>query len=110
MRLRVSPNAITLTVPLLVLAVCAWFARTRAVLPFCAWVLVLGALDGLDGAVARRSGKASKLGAYLDAMMDRYVETLVALTVAYVMGYWALILIVLAGGMMVSYAKARAAM
>ena len=109
-RLRISPTAITLTVPLFVLAACVWFVRARAVVPFCFVALFLGSLDGLDGAVARRSGQVTKLGAYLDAMMDRYVEAMVALAAALVSGYWVLIFIVLAGGMMVSYAKARAAM
>jgi CDP-diacylglycerol--glycerol-3-phosphate 3-phosphatidyltransferase/archaetidylinositol phosphate synthase len=43
-------------------------------------------------------------------MCDRYVETIVALAVAYVTGYWMLSMAVLAGALLVSYAKARAAM
>lgn len=106
----VSPNAITLTVPILITVVCVAFVRTRQVLPFCALVLLFGLCDGLDGAVARVSKRTTKQGAYLDAVADRYVEILVGWATAEVTGYWRLILLVLAGGMLVSYAKARAAM
>ena len=106
----ISPTAITLATPLLVSGVCLWLARTRAILPFCVAILAVGCLDGLDGAVARASGRATKLGAYLDAMCDRYVEIIVVVAVARVTGYWALSMVTLAGALLVSYAKARAAM
>ena len=106
----IHPNTITLTVPVLVLGLCLWFLKTRAVVPFCFGILVIGSLDGLDGALARVSGKTSRLGAYLDAMADRYVEVMVAATVAEVTGYWMLTVLFVAGSLLVSYAKARAAM
>ena len=109
-RLGVSPNAITLLALLLCAVACAAFLRTRAVLPFCVAITAIGCLDGLDGAVARSAGRTTKFGAYLDAVSDRYFEAMVAITVAVVTGYWVLSMIVLAGAMAVSYAKARAAM
>lgn len=109
-RLGISPTAITLSTPILTGLVCLWFARTRAVVPFCVAMLAVGCLDVLDGAVARVSGRVTKLGAYLDAICDRYVEAIVVLTVAWVSGYWGLSVVVLAGAQLVSYAKARAAM
>lgn len=109
-RAGVSPDTITLLVPPLVLITCLWFVRTRAVLPFCGVVLTIASLDALDGAVARAGHKTTKQGAYLDAMSDRYVEAMIAISAAYVTGYWLLTSIVLAGSLLVSYAKARAAM
>ena len=109
-RSGISPSAITLACPLLTSLVCLMFWRTRAVLPFCVASLAVGLLDGLDGAVARAGGRVTKFGAYLDAMADRYVELLIALTVAAVSGYWLLITLVITGSLLVSYAKARAAM
>ncbi len=109
-RSGIPPSAITLACPVLASLVCLMFWRTRAVLPFCVASLAVGLLDGLDGAVARAGGRVTKFGAYLDAMADRYVELLIALTVAAVSGYWLLITLVLAGSLLVSYAKARAAM
>lgn len=77
---------------------------------FGLWMALGGALDALDGAVARASGRVTAFGAYLDAMCDRYVEALIVLTGAMLSGYWLLSSLVLAGAMLVSYAKARAAM
>ena len=109
-RTGVSPSAITLTVPLLTLAACLWFIRTAAVLPFCVVMALVGSLDVLDGAVARASGRVTKFGAYLDAVCDRYVDAMVVGAAAVVTGYWTLSLVTLAGTLLVSYAKARAAM
>lgn len=109
-RIGVSPAALTLLGPLLASLVCLVFLRTRAVVPFCLAITAVGCLDALDGAVARASGRVTKFGAYLDAVADRYVEAIVVLAVAMVTGYWALSMVVLAGSLLVSYAKARAAM
>jgi phosphatidylglycerophosphate synthase len=109
-RRGVTPTALTLAAPILVSVICLVFLRTRAVVPFCLAVLLAGVLDGLDGAVARASRRVTKFGAYLDAVCDRYVEVLVGLSVAAVTGHWALITAVLSGSLLVSYAKARAAM
>ena len=109
-RSGVAPSVITLACPILSAMICLWFLRTRAVVPFCVAIAAVGSLDGLDGAVARVSGRVTKFGAYLDALADRYVEAIVALSVAYVTGYWVLIMVVLVGSFLVSYAKARAAM
>jgi phosphatidylglycerophosphate synthase len=109
-RLGFSPSALTLLGPILTSLACWWFVRTHAAVPFCLMMAGVGVLDGLDGAVARLSGRVTKFGAYLDALADRYVEVLVVLSAASVSGYWALSMIVLAGALLVSYAKARAAM
>lgn len=106
----ISPNALTLAAPLLGSLACLWFLRTRAVLPFCVLISAIGAIDALDGLVARLGGRVSKFGAYLDAMCDRYFEVIVVLAVASVSGYWAGCLIVLSGSLLISYAKARAAL
>jgi phosphatidylglycerophosphate synthase len=106
----VSPTALTLATPVLTALVCWWFLRTRAIGPFCVVVGVVAAFDGLDGAVARAAGRVTKLGAYLDAVCDRYVDSLLVLTVAAATGYWALGMVVLAGALLISYTKARAAM
>ena len=106
----ISATTLTLAGPILASLVCVWFLRSRAVAPFCVTITAVGCLDALDGPVARLSGRVTKFGAYLDAMADRYVEAVVVLTVAYVTGYWLLSTIVLAGALLVSYAKARAAM
>ena len=109
-RAGLSPTAVTLAGVLLGSLVCLWFVRSRAVLPFCAAITLAGCLDGLDGALARASGRVTKFGGYLDAVCDRYFEAVVAVSVAIVTGYWVLISAVLVGSLLVSYTKARAAM
>ncbi|MFH0956340.1 MAG: CDP-alcohol phosphatidyltransferase family protein [Candidatus Aenigmatarchaeota archaeon] len=75
-------------------------------------------LDMADGAVARATGKASNFGAYLDTMMDRYVEFIVILSLLFLSlsggipglmlpaAVWVFVL--LFGSLMTSYAKAAA--
>jgi len=109
-RTGISPTAITLAAPLLTSLACLWFVQTRRILPFCLVMVVIGCLDWLDGAVARASGRTSQFGAYLDAVCDRYVEILVMLAAAAVTGYWLLSMVTVAGALLISYAKARAAM
>jgi len=77
-RRGISPTAITLAAPLLTALVCAWFVRSRAIVPFCLLMGLVGCLDALDGAVARVSGRVTRFGAYLDAVCDRYVDSSVA--------------------------------
>jgi CDP-diacylglycerol--glycerol-3-phosphate 3-phosphatidyltransferase len=74
-------------------------------------VLFTGTLDILDGRIARRMGGGSRRGAFLDSVIDRYAEFFgyVGLMVFFASGWrvWAAIFALL-GGMMVSYARARA--
>ena len=104
----VTPNALTLGGLALGALCCLFFVLTRQTVAFCLLILAAGLCDVLDGAVARVSHRTTKFGAYLDAMADRYFEAMVAVSVAYVTGYWLLSLIVLAGAFAISYAKARA--
>lgn len=76
-------------------------------------VIALGSLlDGLDGAVARASGKVTARGAFLDAAFDRVGEIAAFGGLAFAMEGNArvLLLIVLAvgGAMLVPYMRARA--
>ena len=109
-RRGVSPTALTLAGAHGSALVCLVFLRTRAVIPFFLAMAAVGSLDALDGAVARAGGRATTFGAYLDALCDRYVEVMVVGSVAYVTGAWGLSMAVMAGALLVSYAKARAAM
>jgi CDP-diacylglycerol--glycerol-3-phosphate 3-phosphatidyltransferase len=82
-------------------------------LPFVAgWLLLLtGSLDIIDGRVARRTGGASARGAFLDSVIDRYVESFAYFGLVMFFRWspflWA-VLFALLGSMMVSYTRARA--
>ncbi|MBX3028083.1 CDP-alcohol phosphatidyltransferase family protein [bacterium] len=109
-RAGVSPMAITYAQVVVSLAVAVAYAVG---LIFSAGFLVLfaGTLDILDGKVARRSNDASPRGAFLDSVMDRYAEFLgYAGLMVFFAGGWRVWMVLLAilGGMMVSYARARA--
>jgi CDP-diacylglycerol--glycerol-3-phosphate 3-phosphatidyltransferase len=81
-RLGVSPDAATLTG--LVLALAAALAIGRGA-PALGALLFGGSLlaDGLDGAIARSSGRARPAGAILDAVVDRIGELALLAGVAY---------------------------
>ena len=77
-------------------------------------MLVFSALDFLDGELARTTGKASKAGAMLDSVFDRFSEAVVLFgLLLYELGEGrneeaALVFAVLAGSLLVSYVRARA--
>ena len=109
--LRISPDVLTWCGVIGTALSCAYYLLVqRNTLLFCGLVLACGLCDAMDGAVARLSWRTSRWGSYLDAMADRAGETMIALTVAVATGYWLLISALLAGSLLISYAKARAGM
>ncbi len=74
------------------------------------FVFLTGSLDSIDGAVARITNTASKLGSYLDAITDRYVELIILFALAFATNFWAVVFLVLFGSLLTSYAKARTAL
>ncbi len=75
-RISLDPNAITLLS--LALSVSVTAAALLALPPLLAALLLLlsASLDALDGYVARRSGKVTKFGAFLDSTVDRVSDAL----------------------------------
>ena len=74
--LGVTPNMITLA-GAGGSAAAAWLIADGRLLAAGAVFLASGALDFVDGAVARATGRATPFGAVLDAVMDRVGEALV---------------------------------
>lgn len=105
-----SPNAVTITGGVLVALACAaylwhgngWLLAATLTVAFC--------FDGLDGAVARLTGRTSHLGGYLDAIIDRYQEAAVLAVLAHVHGQWPAAFFAISGALLISYNKARLAM
>jgi phosphatidylglycerophosphate synthase len=112
-KLKLTPNQWTglslvfviITFYLLVLGVFFW----ASLFFFLAIVM-----DFIDGSVARATRKVSKFGAYLDTIIDRYVEAVVLFGLLFVslpylvLPAYAWIFLMLFGGFMTSYAKAAA--
>ncbi len=77
-------------------------------------ILLGGLCDGIDGNLARSTGKTTRFGALLDSVIDRYSEFVMFLGIAayFILLKNHLILIVtfmaLCGSIMVSYTRARA--
>jgi phosphatidylglycerophosphate synthase len=105
----IHPNAITIT-SLFFAGLAAWYYAQAEWLIGSIVAVFAGLLDALDGAVARYWKKESKWGAYLDAMTDRFVEALLLFGIGWGSSYWAPVFIIMFASIMISYAKARAAM
>jgi phosphatidylglycerophosphate synthase/putative flippase GtrA len=106
---KVPPNALTTLAFGLAAAAGIGVAVGRFALG--GWLFLgAGALDFLDGRVARETGRATRSGAVLDSVVDRYCECafLVGLSLYY-RGSWvlAVALLSLTGSLLVPYVRAR---
>jgi CDP-diacylglycerol--glycerol-3-phosphate 3-phosphatidyltransferase len=112
-RLGLSPNALTV-IGFLGTSVAAFAAASQWWLAAGVLVLVFGIFDLFDGTLARASGRATKLGAFLDSTFDRAGEAIVYLGIAagsLAAGFEAgsiLAASAMAAAFMVSYTRAKA--
>lgn len=108
-RVRFPPNAITSVSFAFALGAGVGVAAGRFALG--GWLFVFaGALDFLDGRVARSTGRTSPSGAALDSILDRYVESALIVGLAwYYRQSWVLVpcLLALTGSLLVPYVRAR---
>jgi CDP-diacylglycerol--glycerol-3-phosphate 3-phosphatidyltransferase len=112
-RINVSPNAITVFGFVFNLFAGGVLALGKLQLG-AVLVIIGGALDGIDGLLARLSGQTSSYGAFLDSVLDRWSEVVVFLGLL----FWhlrvdmptevILIYVALASSLLVSYTRARA--
>jgi len=108
--LRISPS--TFNVLGVALGVSAGFCFGTGNLNSGGWLILLsGAVDVLDGRIARAQGLASRSGAFLDSTLDRFAEVgaFAGLAVFYRDSVALTIVVVLAmgGSLLVSYTRAR---
>lgn len=108
-KLHLTPNMVTLGGLGLVLLSCLHFVIFKNSLYFGIFLTLSFTTDALDGAVARITGKSTKFGAYLDAVVDRYQEILVYFVIAYTREYWLVSFGAITGSLLVSFNKARVA-
>lgn len=106
--LKISPNTATM-LTILFAIITAYFFLNGDYFFGGILILITGAIDALDGAIARITNKVTKFGGYLDAIVDRYVEFFFILAIGINSGYWIPIMIFLFGSLMTSYSKARTA-
>lgn len=109
----VSPAAVTIA-GLVGSAIAAVLVAREALIAGGIVMLVAGALDMFDGALARATGRASPFGALLDSTLDRVGEAVVLFGVLqYSLGQGhrdeaSLAFVVIVASLMVSYVRARA--
>ncbi len=107
-RLGLSPN-LTSLLSVVVAGLAGLFFFSHNLVWGTIFIALSGALDMIDGAVARATGKASRFGTVLDHVLDRYAEFLMMLGIiggGYVGWYWGLFS--LFGMAMASYTRAKA--
>ena len=111
--LRIHPNILTLIGLFINIFAAVLFAKG---LFFWAGLVIMfaGIFDIVDGEVARRTGRATKFGAFFDSVIDRYSDLLLllGLMIWYAkfarVFYMSLTGLVLIGSVMTSYTRARA--
>ncbi|MDD2695306.1 MAG: CDP-alcohol phosphatidyltransferase family protein, partial [Anaerolineales bacterium] len=112
-RMGVMPNTVTIA-GLLGNAVGAYFLARGQMTLGGIFVLLMGPVDALDGAMARLRGEPSEFGAFVDSVTDRYSELVIFLGLMYFylqQGEWLYALLTYlaaAGSVLVSYVRARA--
>jgi len=111
--LGLTPNALTVMGLLASLAAAwcyyNWWSNPMFLLAAATLVLLSGFIDALDGVLARKTGKVSAFGGFLDSVADRYSDAVVlaAITISGLCHpIWGMAAVI--GSMMVSYARARA--
>lgn len=106
---RLTPNHLTFTS----LAACASAGLAIATnhMATAGWLYIFaGALDVLDGRLARATGQSGKAGAFLDSVTDRWCELFVFTGFAWFLheSAWLLaVMLAVTGSLMVSYTRAR---
>jgi CDP-diacylglycerol--glycerol-3-phosphate 3-phosphatidyltransferase len=111
-RLGLTPNMLTI-IGFLGTCAAAIAAANQAWLAAGILLLAFGIFDLFDGALARATGRASKFGAFLDSVFDRWGEGVFYLGMVWgtlEMGLWRPVVLAaaaMASAFMVSYARAK---
>ena len=112
-KLPFSPNHYTASSFVFAL-ISFYFLIKQKLLLTIIFFLIAGFLDFVDGSVARNKGMESKMGAYLDTIIDRYVEVTLLIgllflplpTILLPSKIW--ISLIIFGSLMTTYSKAAA--
>lgn len=105
--LGVKPVHLTITG--LLLSVLAFLSSLKNSLLYYTILLAFsGLMDMLDGPVARATGKASPLGAFLDSFVDRVSDALLIISLVNFGLDWGFVTSLLVASLLISYSRARA--
>lgn len=113
-RAGVTPNSLTFLGLAVGLVAAVFFAKGEQLIAGVV-LLLCGGFDIIDGAVARAAKKVTAFGGVLDSVVDRYVDFLILIAIAYaglaeagLISGWSWVFIAIAGSFMVSYIRSRA--
>jgi len=104
--LNISPNTITITGFLVATVYLPLMAYGRPLLALLV-IILSGATDILDGAVAKVTGKTTKLGSFLDSTLDRIEDIIFIFGLKFLKINDMLIYSFLALSLMISYMRAK---
>jgi len=113
---RLHPNSLTIIGLLITIWAAVLFAQGRFLVAGVV-LIVAGACDILDGALARLTRQVTRFGAFLDSVLDRYSDVIIFLglivyfarpTADQSLFYVVLTGVAMIGSLMTSYARARA--
>jgi phosphatidylglycerophosphate synthase len=110
------PNHITILMFAISVITCVQIILTDYFWIFGILVFLTGILDGVDGALARISGKSTNFGAFFDSTIDRISEILLYLGLFFNPSFFlygdslhqAIILTIIFCSLMISYVRSRA--
>jgi len=109
-KMGIHPNFITLFSFLITSSGVIWILLKKPLIAFL-WFLLSAPLDAVDGYVARISGKVSRFGAFLDSTLDRITDSLLFLSLIFVLGRDAFsfffLSLSLVSAYLISYMRAR---
>lgn len=112
-KIPLSPNQWTVLSLILAVILFYFLVNQEFLLSFVLCIITIS-IDMIDGAVARASNRATKFGAYLDTIIDRFIEFFILFGFLFV-GYpdfvfssQAWLMILLFGSMMSTYSKPAA--
>lgn len=112
-KLRLTPNQWTI-LSLIPATVFVYYMTLNLFLYGALFLIIAGFFDVIDGSVARVTGRATKFGAYLDTIVDRYVEAIFVIGLLFatlpffMVPAYVWIFIFFIGSTMTTYAKAAA--
>ncbi len=116
-RIGVGPNAASL-IALFFAFSSIYFYYKGSLVPAALSIFFNGLIDGVDGELARISGRRSEWGAFLDSILDRYADAAIVLGAAVYLDIYStqvlpispyiLAMLTITGFVMVSYTRARA--
>jgi len=113
--LKVSPNTFTLVSGISIIASSGYFLASENLLAIAMLAFIGLLLDGVDGSLAILKGRASKFGAVLDSVNDRIQESILYISVSWILfssgfSLWitTALLLSLTATLLLEYARTRA--